>query len=88
MNINDAISIYEAEVPNSRLQYFCSSCDTDYEDEDTICCGDVLMYHNHNMNTPYDEWVLAGLVIKEYELKRELNSLSNKVQEMSEGSRY
>lgn len=89
MKIQDAYDIVDAGEPDNLLQYFCSACDTDYKDHDTICCGKtVLMYHNSNMNTPYDEWILAGLVIREYKLKREIDSVSKKIQDLVDGSRY
>lgn len=89
MKIQDAYDIVDTGEPDNLLQYFCNRCDTDYKDYDTICCGKpVLMYHNSNMNTPYDEWILAGLIIREYELNRELDSVSKKIQDLADGSRY
>lgn len=89
MKIQDAHEVLYAGEPHNLLQYFCNRCDTDYKDHDTICCGKpVLMYHNSNMNTPYDEWILAGLVIREYELNREIESVSKKIQDLVDGSRY
>ena len=54
MNKSAANGVLGDGEPDPKLQYVCGSCDTDYIDEDTFCCGNpVDMYAEIGCNTPH-----------------------------------
>ena len=89
MNRFDACEVLGDGEPDSKIQYNCSSCDSDYIDGDTICCGEpVRLYANFGNNTPYEEWRLATLIIRRAKIEDELRRNDDEIENLQQGSRY
>ena len=89
MNKHAANGVLGDGEPDPRLQYVCSSCDTDYIDEDTFCCGKpVDMYAELGCNTPHEEWELANLILDRAAVEEQLKRHDARIEDLQQGTRW